>query len=64
MRPNSAVVLAFFSIQALAVILTWRLQPSGCVAVAGVTLTFVFNAVSTVLFFVAIDEILPWYVDR
>ncbi len=45
-------------------ILTWRLKPLGRVAVVGVILTFVFNATSTVLFFAAIDEILPWYVDR
>ena len=63
-RHVVGVVLAFFSIQALAVILTWRLKPLGRVAVAGVILTFVFNATSTVLFFAAIDEILPWYVDR
>ena len=58
------VVFAFFLLQAVAVILTWRLRPSGRVAVAGVILTIAFNVISTALFFIAIDEIFPWYADR
>ncbi len=63
-RHIVGVVLAFFSLQAVAVILTWRLRPSGRVAVAGVILTIVFNVTSTVFFFLAINEIFPWYVKR
>lgn len=58
------VLVAFFSLQAVAVILTWRLRLSGLTAVAGVILTIVFNVTSTVLFFLAINRIFPWYVDR
>jgi len=63
-RHVVGVVFAFFSLQAVAVILTWRLRPSGHIAVACVMLTIAFNITSTVLFFAAINEILPWYVDR
>ncbi len=63
-RHIVGVVFAFFSLQAVAVILTWRLRPSGRVAVACVILTIAFNVTSTALFFAAINEIFPWYAIR
>lgn len=63
-RQIVGVLFMFFSLQAIGVILTWRLRPSGYIAVISVILTIAFNVTSTVLFFMAINEIIPWYVDR
>ena len=60
----AGVLLVFFLLQGVAVILTWRLRPSGRVVAVCLTLTIAFNVACTVLFFTAINEILPWYADR
>lgn len=57
------VVLAFFAIQALAVALTWRMRPTGFAAVIATLVTISFNVATSVLFFLGVNSILPWYAN-
>lgn len=55
-------VLVFFGLQALAVILTYRLRVRSTPAkVAGVVLTFAFNVLTAVFFFGPAAMFIPWY---
>lgn len=54
-------VFAFFVIQAVAVIFTWRLRPTGFSAVVGILFTLAFNIVTSVLLFSGVNTIMAWY---
>lgn len=56
--------MLFFLIQGLAVLPTARLRPRGAAAIAGVALTLLFNLLTAVLFFSAMNAVIPFYVRR
>jgi hypothetical protein len=54
----------FFILQGSAVAATRRVRPEGWRAVPWMAGTLAFNAVSSVLFFVSVNRIFPWYAHR
>jgi hypothetical protein len=55
--------IAFFMIQGLAVVATWRLRPVGAWAVIGIGLTLAFNLLTALLFFASLGGVLPFYAE-
>lgn len=58
------VQLCFFMLQGIAVCATLPLRVCRGAAVAGWSLTLLFNFLSSILFFASVGEILPFYVAR
>jgi hypothetical protein len=52
---------AFFALQGAAVAATLRLRPRGKLMIPCTLLTLLFNLVTSVLFFMSLDEVLPFY---
>jgi hypothetical protein len=52
---------AFFLIHGAAVAATWRIRPTGPIALAWIAATLAFNLVSSVLFFASVNELFPFY---
>jgi len=51
----------FFIVQGVAVIATMRIRPKGRLVLLCVAATFVFNMASSVLFFVSVNRVVPFY---
>jgi hypothetical protein len=52
---------AFFLVQGIAVVATWRLRPRGGWTVVGILGTTAFNLAASVLFFLSANNVLPFY---
>jgi hypothetical protein len=53
--------LLFFLLQGLAVVVTRRIRPRGRITLLWVVGTWVFNLASSVLFFLSVNQVLPFY---
>jgi hypothetical protein len=51
----------FFMLQGFAVVLTMRIRPRGPLTILWIAGTWTFNLVSSVLFFMSVNQVLPFY---
>ena len=53
--------LLFFMLQGFAVVATMRIRPRGRIAIPWIAGTWVFNLASSVLFFMSVNQVIPFY---
>jgi hypothetical protein len=55
------LMTAFFMLQGVGVVVTYRVRPTGAAAVIGVAATLAFEIATSVLWFANVNQLLPWY---
>lgn len=55
--------MAYFALQAVAVVATMRFKPKGNAAIAATVATICFNLVSSLLFALSVDEVVPFFLS-